>query len=192
MNLAVPTTTLKTSATTDYGSALNTRLAISLLVARAVLRQEFSRRCGQGVENGLAAPVPGADAATVAVPPRGPSMTIQRILARLHTMAPNSLVSWSSTRTAIGCATSVAPRASSSRWPSSSAQAFEAADLRPTERSDRRSARGSSCGRSVWRRAAPHGYSNRPSKTMSFLPAIRHHRRVRKPDGTLGGPRRRQ
>ena len=38
----------------------------------------------------------------------------------------------------------------------------------------------------------PHGCSNRPSETMSFLPAISHHRRARKPDGTLGGPRKRQ
>lgn len=36
------------------------------------------------------------------------------------------------------------------------------------------------------------GYSNRPSETMSFLPAISHHRRARKPDGMLGGPRKRQ
>jgi catechol 2,3-dioxygenase-like lactoylglutathione lyase family enzyme len=40
-------------------------------------------------------------------------------------MAPNSLASWSSTRTAIGSATSAAPRASSSRWPSSSMDRLE-------------------------------------------------------------------
>ena len=27
---------------------------------------------------------------------------------------------------------------------------------------------------------------------MNFLPVISHHRRARKPDGTLGGPRKRQ
>src|SRR5215472_9554722 len=39
-------------------------------------------------------------------------------------MAPNSLASWRSTRTSIGSVTSAAPRASSSRSPSSSAEAF--------------------------------------------------------------------
>jgi len=33
---------------------------------------------------------------------------------------------------------------------------------------------------------------NRPSEAMSCLPAISHHRRARKPAGTLGGPRKRQ
>ena len=36
--------------------------------------------------------------------------------------APNSSASWRSTRTAIGSATSAAPRASSSDWPNSSAE----------------------------------------------------------------------
>jgi catechol 2,3-dioxygenase-like lactoylglutathione lyase family enzyme len=45
---------------------------------------------------------------------------IEDVLARRPT-APNSSASWCSTRTNTGSATSAAPRASSSRWPSSSA-----------------------------------------------------------------------
>jgi len=40
-------------------------------------------------------------------------------------MAPNSLVSWPSTRTAIGSVTSAALRGSSSRWPSRSDETFD-------------------------------------------------------------------
>src|SRR5713101_4812301 len=41
-----------------------------------------------------------------------------------HT-APNSSASWTSTKTSIGSAMSAAPTASSSRWPSSSAEVLE-------------------------------------------------------------------
>jgi hypothetical protein len=57
---------------------------------------------------------------------------------------------------------------------------------------DSRSARGSFCGGRCGAPQRPHGSSNPPSETMSFLPAISHHRRAREPYGTLGGPRKRQ
>ena len=47
---------------------------------------------------------------------------IEDVLAACTPTAPNSLASWTSTRTAIGSVTSAAPRASSSHWPSSSAE----------------------------------------------------------------------
>ena len=47
---------------------------------------------------------------------------IEDVLARLRPMAPSSSASSSSTRTATGSATSAAPRASSSRWPSNSGE----------------------------------------------------------------------
>jgi len=47
---------------------------------------------------------------------------IEDVLARLCTHGPNWSARWSSTRTATGSATSAAPRASSSRRPSSSAE----------------------------------------------------------------------
>jgi hypothetical protein len=50
---------------------------------------------------------------------------IEGVLAACAPMAPNSLANWSSTRTATGSATSAAPKASSLRWPNSSAEAFE-------------------------------------------------------------------
>jgi hypothetical protein len=53
-------------------------------------------------------------------------MTIQRMDHAGVVVDDLELASWSNTRTSIGSATSAAPRASSSRWPSSSAEAFEA------------------------------------------------------------------
>jgi len=50
-----------------------------------------------------------------------PSTTSRTSLPACALTAPNSSVSWPSTRTATGSATSAAPRGSSSRWPSSSA-----------------------------------------------------------------------
>src|SRR5262245_34810659 len=47
------------------------------------------------------------------------------VLARRAPMVPSSLARWRSTRTGIGSATSAALMASSSHWPSSSAEAFD-------------------------------------------------------------------
>jgi hypothetical protein len=49
---------------------------------------------------------------------------IEDVLARLHAHGAELVGELEQTRTAIGSATSAVPRASSSRWPSSSAEAF--------------------------------------------------------------------
>ena len=86
-----------------------------------------SRGPGHRAGRGRSYPAP---AAAPAGRPRPLSSGIWRYsgwttLASLSTtlrLAPNSLGSWSNTRTAIGSVTSAAPRASSSHWPSSSAE----------------------------------------------------------------------
>lgn len=88
---------------------------------------------------------------------RSPSRTSTPSSPACEPAARNSWASWSATRTAIGSAASAVRRGSSSNWRSRSADGPARPTCDQPERSDSRSARGSSCGRPVWRPAATAG-----------------------------------